>query len=137
LLRNPGLKPEDIFILSLGTGRVKLQPGGEKLTNAGILGWFTQVNLIDVILNADSLFDKFEVKSISSVERYRIQFDLDPQNKALDNASLANLQSLSQVADNFIQTSQDKIAQLCQFLTQRPSRVSKSVEKEELAEATV
>lgn len=117
LVQNPGLKPEDIFILSLGTGQPKLKQAGQKLSNTGIVGWLTQVNLIDLMMNADTQLQEFEVQSFSMLQKYRIQLTLGEQNSAMDNAKLENLQSLTQISENYIKKSQNEISQICEFLT--------------------
>jgi patatin-like phospholipase/acyl hydrolase len=127
LLQNPGLKPEQIFILSLGTGRPKLKQAGQQLSNKGIIGWLMQVNLIDLMLNADTQLGEFEVKSLSLLERHRIQFELESKNSGMDNVTSDNLKSLLQVGEDFIQKSQDEIIEICGFLMQNQPVALESV----------
>jgi patatin-like phospholipase/acyl hydrolase len=120
LLQNPGLKAEQVFILSLGTGQPKLKKkAGQRLDNKGVIGWLLQINLIDLMLNASTQLEEFQIGSTSLFQRYRIQIDLDPANSLMDNVKEENLMTLEQVADKFIQKSGKELNRICAFLKQR------------------
>ncbi len=122
LIQNPDLKPEQIFILSLGTGQPKLKLPGQTLSNKGILGWLTQINLIDLMINANNQLAELEIKAYPLLQRHRIQLDLDSKYCAMDNVSLDNLQSLVKLGEDYLHKSQDEITEICNFLVakQRP-----------------
>lgn len=117
LIQHQDLKPEQIFILSLGTGRLKLRHH-TGLHNKGILGWMMEVNLIDLMLNADTELDKFTLNSYPLLYKHKIQIDLEPKNSAMDNVKPENLRSLLQISTDFIHRSQKEIEQICHFLSQ-------------------
>lgn len=122
LLQHPHIHPQQISLLSLGTGEVKLKKKvGQKLRNTGILGWLLQVNLIDLMMNADTQLEEFQTQSISHFERYRIQLHVDPKNMAMDNPDSANLEALLQVAETYLQKSESEIDRICAFLMRKPN----------------
>lgn len=120
LLQNPHLRPEQIFILSLGTGQPKLKKKvGQHLGNTGVLGWLLHVNLIDLMINASAQLEEFQVESTSLYQRYRIQCSLDLQNAAMDNAQTENLDALLHAAEKLIQKSGSELDRICHFLLQK------------------
>jgi patatin-like phospholipase/acyl hydrolase len=85
----PELKREDIDVLSLGTGMPKLTPP----KSYGVLGWISNSNIIDVMLNAGSLWSDKE-SSMICYGTERLQFDIAQGMDEFDNSSPEYLQSL-------------------------------------------
>lgn len=120
LFQNPGLRPEQIFLLSLGTGKPKLKKKKKQwLRNPGILAWFLKTNLIDIILNAEEELEEFQTESTSLFQRYRLQFTIDPNFAAMDEVAIEKLDALLDIGKTFVQTSSDELARICTFLNQR------------------
>lgn len=89
LKMRPELTRSDIDILSLGTGTPKLTPP----TSYGMLGWISNSNIIDVMLNASSLWSDKE-SSMVCYGAERLQFDIAQGDDQLDNSSPEYLESL-------------------------------------------
>lgn len=117
LLQNPSLRPEQIFLLSLGTGKPKLKKKSNQwLNNPGVLSWFLKTNLIDVMLNADTELEAFQTENTSLYQRYRLQFSLDPTLASMDNTSPENLNALLRVGSAHVQKFSDELARISTFL---------------------
>ncbi len=99
----PGLRRENIRLLSIGTGRPKLAQPASKLTDAGVIGWIMKANLIDIMMDADSKWYSDEVGALYS-DSMRIQVPITQELSAMDNAEDSNLQGLLQVAEKFIES---------------------------------
>lgn len=110
------LQPQEIFLLSLGTGTVKLKQGDQKLKNKGIWGWMTQVNLIDLMMNANHQSEVFQIGSLSLHKRLRVQIPLAQNLSSMDNPSPENLKSLIEITESVIESKKDQIDELCEFL---------------------
>ncbi len=120
LLQNPSLRPEQIFLFSLGTGRPKLKKeSNQGLTNPGILSWVFKTNLIDVILNAETELEEFQTEKTSLFQRYRLQFTLDSTLMSMDNTTPENLDALLKSGKTFVHKSSDELNRICNFLSQK------------------
>lgn len=113
---NPQLQMDQIFILSLGTGRVTLKNPEKLLRNSGIIGWLLQVNLIDLILNADTEMGELAIKSSSVIERHRLQLNLNKIDSQMDNTHPQNLENLLKLSQNYIQESRQELDKICYSL---------------------
>lgn len=85
----PGLKPQDIEILSLGTGTPKIKMP----KTFGILGWLSGARIIDVMLNAVSSFFVNEGPMVSC-QLHRVEFEICEGDDRMDNSSPLHLKAL-------------------------------------------
>lgn len=95
------LRREDIQILSLGTGRVKMSSPVKRLHGAGVVGWVVNANLIDMMMSADSDCDNEEMSDIYK-NLTRLQIDLPEGREAMDNGSKENMNALIALANTFL-----------------------------------
>jgi len=95
------LRREDIKILSLGTGRVKLNTPVKRLHTAGALGWVVNANLIDMMMSADSDCDNEEMSHIYK-NLTRLQVELPEGLEAMDNSARSNISALIDLAKTFL-----------------------------------
>jgi patatin-like phospholipase/acyl hydrolase len=89
LRTHPELKREDIEVISLGTGMPKIKPP----SSYGVLGWVSGSKIIDVMLNAGSLWNDKE-SSMICYGTERLQFEISQSQDEFDNSSAEYLQSL-------------------------------------------
>lgn len=97
----PELNREDISILSLGTGSVKLKQMGDSLKSSGSLSWIFKANLIDVIMSADADCDNDETAQVYP-NFYRAQIELPDNLGHMDNSSKENIDALVDVSEKYI-----------------------------------
>jgi uncharacterized protein len=107
----PELKREDINVLSLGTGTPKLKP----LKSYGILGWASNSNIIDVMLNAGSLWSDKE-SSMICYGTERLQFDITQGEDQFDNSSAEYLQSLLDATVSVLASEKPRLDKIIQSL---------------------
>jgi len=110
-----GLDRNDVLMVSVGTGKVKLDKPIEKLKEAGVIGWVLRANLIDVIMSAESNWSQSAVSALFPVN-HRIQIDLPKDLGKMDNASNKNLQGLVATTEQYIQTNTSSLNKLCDAL---------------------
>lgn len=96
LLLNPELRRDDILVISIGCGTPKLNLNPN--ANSGLIGWGIQNNIIDVMLNASSVWESEEVNMLSPNTK-RIQIELSEQLGSMDDSSPENMQALLAAAE--------------------------------------
>ena len=97
----PNIAREDVLIISIGTGQVKLDKEAEKLENSGVIGWVINANLIDVMMNATNDLFEWQTSLLNNSSK-RIQVEIPEKLGDMDNASDANIHGLLEVAGNYI-----------------------------------
>lgn len=108
---SPVLRRENIDVLSLGTGTPKLKAP----SSFGLLGWASNGNLIDVMMNASSLMNDKESSMIChGVER--LQLDIDGSSDALDNSSPQYLNELHTQVNLVIMSEKARLDAIVQSL---------------------
>lgn len=99
--QNPTLSEKDFFLLSIGTGGVKLNLPIEELQDAGIIKWLTAGKLIDLMIDAASDYSSLHAGT-SCENRVRIQVDLPSDLGGMDNCDSENLDGLLWAVDQYI-----------------------------------
>lgn len=112
---NPSLKFEDILLVSIGTGRARLNQTSESLKDSGVIGWLMRADLIGVMMGANSELTEWEI-SVLNLNTIRIQLDLDKNLSEMDNISDKNIASLLHEAERYIQKNDANIEKLCNIL---------------------
>lgn len=111
----PDLDKNNIHVISIGTGNVKLNKGGLALKNAGAIGWVMQANLIDIMMTANVSWANDEV-SIYYPASHRLQVPIPSNLGQMDNVSEENITGLLNAAEMFIK---DNSALLEHIATQK------------------
>jgi uncharacterized protein len=96
---SPGIKKEDINLLSIGTGMVP--PDKVVLNNAGMEGWVIYADLVNLILDASSLWSTDDT-AILYPNMDRLDVSLPKANATLDDASPDNLQALLSLTEKWV-----------------------------------
>jgi len=117
-LMNPSLNLEDILLISIGTGRAKLNQTSESLKDSGVIGWLMRADLIGVMMGANSELTEWEI-SILNLNNIRIQLDIDKELSEMDNVSDKNIQALLHETERYIQKNDQAIDKLCGILKGR------------------
>ena len=115
---NNKLKRENIILISLGTGTIKLNTQASKLKDAGIIGWVIKDNLIDVMMNAQSEWYDSEVGE-EYYNSCRIQLLLNKKLSAMDDTSTSHLKSLLRSAEDYISSNSELIDKIVNILNNR------------------
>jgi len=111
---NPSLRRSNIYLLSIGTGRLRLSQNSKMLVNAGVVGWVIKANLIDVIMNADSAWYDTEVSNLYPAT-HRLQVTLAPNLGVMDNTEPLHLQALVKVAETYLRDNGALWQKICQI----------------------
>jgi len=115
------LEREDILLISIGTGQVKLSAPINNLKNSGVLGWVWNANLIDVIMSASSLLTEWEAE-ILDIKSFRIQIDLPTDLGQMDNTNTKHIQALLDITEQYIADNRDLIDEVCKKLLTKASK---------------
>lgn len=99
---SPNLNKNDIHMVSVGTGNVKLDAQGLALQNAGVIGWVMQANLIDIMIDANVSWATDEA-SIYYPSTHRLQVSIPSNLGQMDNVSDDNIQGLLSAAEKFVE----------------------------------
>lgn len=115
--------PQDVLLVSLGTGQVKTPISYRQARTWGLIGWARK--LIDVFM--DGVSDTVEhqtgwlLPNRDGVPRYfRFQTELPPGMGAMDNTSTTHIQALKNEAQTLITKNSAALDQLCALLSQTP-----------------
>lgn len=111
---NPLLSRNDIYILSIGTGKVALNNQANNLQKAGALAWL-KADLIDTMMGADSTWYQDETSMIYPHAK-RIQFELPLALSKMDNASKKNIDGLIGFANDYVKNQQNNLEALLDFI---------------------
>jgi patatin-like phospholipase/acyl hydrolase len=102
----PNLNKNNIHMISIGTGNVKLDAKGLALKNAGVIGWVMQANLIDIMIDANVSWANDEA-SIYYPSTHRLQVPIPSNLGQMDNISEDNIQGLLTAAEEFIENNSE------------------------------
>jgi patatin-like phospholipase/acyl hydrolase len=97
---NKDLVKEDIVLISLGTGLLRITTYPQNLINAGAIGWLTKGNLIDIMIHTTQRSDA-EIEAHHS-NSCLLQPILGKNIGHLDDASSSNLLALTQLVQGYI-----------------------------------
>lgn len=115
-LMNPELETEDITLVSLGTGDIIRND--RKHGNDGEIGWLKNKHLVGDMIDAESAIAETAITAmLKKGNHFRFQLEIPPELAAMDNSSDNNLNSLLEVAEDFIQQNSYSIDNLCKKLT--------------------
>lgn len=117
LALNPELKKEDIYVLSIGTGKVGFSTTSSKLQNAGIIGWL-KGGLINMMMEAESEWTTKAAKELCP-NMIRIEPDLLGDTYELDNVSDRNIAALLSTAERYISNNQDVMKSIVGILLEK------------------
>jgi len=112
---NPSLQSKDILVVSIGTGKPRLNKPADDLKRFGVIGWLMRADLIGVMMGASSELTEWQL-SILDLNTTRIQIDIDKELGEMDNVTDENINSLIQAANNYINDNEDIIKNLCDIL---------------------
>ena len=110
----PTVSPEAILLVSIGTGKVEKC---REVNNGGILDWLLKANLVDMIMGAERISSKELTNLVYGANYHRIQVTLTNVMAAMDDPTDENLQGLLTAAEEYIQTHNDVITDLCKKLS--------------------
>jgi patatin-like phospholipase/acyl hydrolase len=98
---NPSINRDNIHVVSIGTGNVKLNQSSYGLKNSGIIGWVKEAHLIDIMIDADADWANDEV-SIYYPSTHRLQIQIPNNLGEMDNTSKDNITGLLRAAELFV-----------------------------------
>jgi patatin-like phospholipase/acyl hydrolase len=105
LKENPGLTRDDIYILSIGSGKNKVGKRSVQDSfeshDSGFLKWMLECNVVDLILNAESDWEQEEMNFLYK-NMNRLQFQLPVGFGDLDDSSAHNMQILLNRSELYI-----------------------------------
>lgn len=112
--------PEDVYMLSLGTGELTRPIRYEDATGWGLIQWAQP--LLNVVFDGVSDTVDYQLNLIlnradEKQKRYhRLQLKLDQGNDDMDDASKTNLWALKLLATDLIEKNNDRLEEICQAL---------------------
>ena len=118
------LERKDMILISLGTGTIKMNTKPINLGKAGIIGWVIKANLIDVMMGTRS--ERYDAEiGYAYPNSCRLQLSLDKKNSVMDNTSHANLKTLIELTDDYINNNSDLIDYIIKMLLDNPKGINK------------
>lgn len=96
---NPDLKKEDIYVLSVGTGKVVTPLDYKKLLNGGIIQWAPFI--IDIMMDAQSESCDNEIRALYK-DSDRLEVDIPEHCSKMDDGSEKNIQALCKISESYI-----------------------------------
>jgi len=117
----PGqVRPDDLFLVSLGTGAQNRPLLYDRVKDYGQLQWAQPI--LDVVFDGVSATTDYQLQQVLGPANYvRIQTDLTIASDTMDDASPANLEKLQLQAQKLIADNADVLAQICSRLTSSAS----------------
>jgi len=125
--KKQGWHEDDLFIVSLGTGRHILPIHYEDARNWGVVGWILPSHgtpIISVLMDGEASTVSYQLGMLFNKppRRYlRLDCDLNAASDDLDDAREINLLHLRADADNLIRAESAILDQIAHALTPRPS----------------
>ena len=105
----PNLRKNDIFIVSVGPGRMDLDDSKKikNMLNYGFTGWvISKPNIVDLIIHADAISDAIQGQKL--FPNYHRLDPLIPKNlSSVDDTSADTINELSMIANRYVKTSND------------------------------
>lgn len=113
----PGqVRPDDLFLVSLGTGSQNRPLLYDRVRDYGQLQWAQPI--LDVVFDGVSATTDYQLQQVLGRSDYfRIQTELTIASDAMDDASPDNLRSLQLQAQKLIDDNADALTQICARLT--------------------
>ena len=111
---NPDIPLKNITIISIGTGKMKMDPY-KKLKNYGIIDWLAGADLFNIMSSINSQLATEGVE-LFFPSTYRLQVELSEENMGMDNADETNLKQLVKTTENYIDSNSQKIDEICKIL---------------------
>jgi patatin-like phospholipase/acyl hydrolase len=112
----PDNKPEDFFLLSLGTGSVTRRLPYEEAQGWGLAGWAKPI--LSAVYDGVSQSVDYQLKQLLSNQRYyRLQAKLDEENDDMDDASSKNIKDLKILAEHLIYEKKETINIICNYIS--------------------
>ena len=114
-------RPEEVFMLSIGTGELTRPIRYEEATGWGLINWAQP--LLNVVFDGvsdtvDYQADMILNRADEEKKRYhRLQLKLDQGNDDMDDASRTNLWALKLLATDLIEKNDDELTEICEALT--------------------
>ncbi len=117
----PGqVRPDDVFLVSLGTGAQNRPLLYDRVKDYGQLRWAQPI--LDVVFDGVSSTTDYQLQQVlGKTDYFRIDTDLTIASDTMDDASPANLHSLQLQAERLIDDNAESLAQICSRLTSFPS----------------
>lgn len=112
----PNIDRNDILLISIGSGKVKLTSPINSVKDSGVIGWVLKANLIDVMMGASSYISDWESSILVNANEIRLQIDIDPKFGALDNTNQNNLKALLAATEEYIEKNTHIIDDICKKL---------------------
>lgn len=109
-------KAKRFKILSLGTGTVPISLSYEQTKNWGALGWMNPskgLPLLEVIMSGQSVSANYMLEQLPDVELYRMNININPLHKEMDNPGAENVQYLQKVAAQYVHQSFEWLKKVC------------------------
>ena len=115
-----GAQPEDVILVSLGTGELTRPIPYEDAKDWGLIGWAQP--LLNVVFDGVSDTVNYQLKNLlNRPDRtrcyYRMQLKLDKGNDDMDDASRTNLWALKLLATELVQKNDQLVDEMCGVLT--------------------
>lgn len=113
----PGqVRPDDVFVVSLGTGSQNRPILYERVKDWGQLQWAKPI--LNVVFDGVSATTDYQLDQILGVDHYfRLQTELTIASDDLDRATPENLRNLKLQADKLIADNEQLLARICARLT--------------------
>ncbi len=115
-----GAAPEDVVLVSLGTGELTRPIPYEEAKDWGLIGWAQP--LLNVVFDGVSDSVNYQLKNLLNRDGrrnyYRLQLKLDKGSDDMDDASRTNLWALKLLATELVQLNDDLIDAICGVLTE-------------------
>lgn len=125
---------EDMLIISLGTGSVKLPYKYEEMEDAGAIGWIEPI--IDILMSSNSETIHYIVKQMYETletadceDYYRLEPALDNAVSQMDCATKVNIENLKSDAFEFIGRNINKIHEIVDKLIENGTEVEDLIER--------
>lgn len=109
---NPEFNSDKVILVSIGTGEVKQTIQTQEGDN-GVIGWLTEKDLVDNMMDAEMLMDEAITKSVFKGNRYRLEVTLQPGMEAMDNISDENLKALLDITEEYINDNDEIFNEIC------------------------
>ncbi len=106
--------PEEICLVSLGTGQSTSGIPYEKARGWGLLGWARSI--IGIALDGPGDAVHFQMSKLLRANYYRFQIDLTGISDAMDNADPSNVRQLEDAAKRMIDAESESIDKACSRL---------------------
>ena len=123
--RKLGWAPEDIVLISIGTGKLTRKIKHADAANWGAVDWIKPSNgapIISIFMNGQASTASYQADKLlnaDEVRYHRIDGDLAPESGALDDARPGNIRRLNETADAIIRDHAELLDELAAMLEPR------------------